>query len=471
MGADIDRRQALAGFAAVLLPLSCGGARGQIAQPSRPPTDGDREVILRATPVRAKVVPATEQEADLWLFNADAAGPVVRIRHGEELRVRLRNDTPKPLSLHWHGVRGKAADDGVGGLSQPAIPPGGSYAWRFTPPDAGTFLIRPIVLGGGSGEAAGRGLGGILVVDEREPPRVDAEFALLVRDWLLEPNGALAPFGRTEEAAFGGRLGNRLTAGGHDAPKRIEAPAGSRIRLRIVNASNARVMRIRFDGAKAYVGAVDGQPTDTFEPLRSTLPFAPGSRYDIFVDAPREPGAVNRIVALVGPGVPLVEIAASAEPAVERPAIAALPPNPLLPPGIALQNAVRPTVAITGGASRNEAGQVGFAGDPKSIWKLNGASGSTGSPPLFRAARGQPVVLTLVNRTAFLQTIHVHGHMFRLLHALDDGWEPYWLDTLQLTEGKTALISFPAGEPGRWLIGSTILERLDTGLWTWFEVM
>jgi FtsP/CotA-like multicopper oxidase with cupredoxin domain len=64
----------------------------------------------------------------------------------------------------------------------------------------------------------------------------------------------------------------------------------------------------------------------------------------------------------------------------------------------------------------------------------------------------------------------VHGHAFRLLHVADDGWEPYWLDTLQVPEGRTLPLAFVAGNPGKWAISSTVLERFDTGLWTWFEV-
>ena len=66
--------------------------------------------------------------------------------------------------------------------------------------------------------------------------------------------------------------------------------------------------------------------------------------------------------------------------------------------------------------------------------------------------------------------MHLHGHAFRLLHARDDGWEPYWLDTLQIPENKTVQIAFIADNPGKWALSSTVLERFDTGLWTWFEV-
>ena len=53
---------------------------------------------------------------------------------------------------------------------------------------------------------------------------------------------------------------------------------------------------------------------------------------------------------------------------------------------------------------------------------------------------------------------------------MDDGWEPYWLDTLQIPEKRTLRIAFVADNPGRWLLASTVLERFDAGLWTWIEV-
>lgn len=457
----LDRRAALAGLATSLVPLGGAAAQGS------PGARGDDGPLLVAAPVPAGAGPSIPGR---WAFGAALGGPVLRVRHGDELRATLRNETSRPLSLHWHGVRGPASADGVGGISQPPVAPGATAPIRFTPPDAGTFLIRPLVVGG-AGEPAGRGLVGLLVVEEREPPAFDAEHALLVRDWLVEPGGTLAPFGRTEEAALGGRLGNRMTVGERDAPWRMTLPAGSRVRLRLANGCNARIMRIRFEGMKAFVGAVDGQPTDTFEPLRASLPFAPGSRYDVFFDLPREPGRTSAVLAQLGPGVPLVEITSGeAGKVAERPDVAALRPNRLLPPEIFLQNAVRRDLAITGGATRSEGGQAGYSGPPAEIWKINGVAGRAGSPPLFSARRGQPVVLAIRNETGFVQPIHLHGHVFRLLHPLDDGWEPYWLDTMQVPEGKTVRIALLADNPGRWLVSSTVLERFDTGLWTSFEV-
>ena len=89
---------------------------------------------------------------------------------------------------------------------------------------------------------------------------------------------------------------------------------------------------------------------------------------------------------------------------------------------------------------------------------------------MFSTRRGLPVVLRIENRTPAIQPLHLHGHVMRLLHERDDGWEPYFLDTVQVPEARTIHVAFLADNPGRWAISSTVLERFDTGLWTWFEV-
>jgi FtsP/CotA-like multicopper oxidase with cupredoxin domain len=145
---------------------------------------------------------------------------------------------------------------------------------------------------GGSSEPSGRGLAGILVVEEAEPLVVDLDLPVLVSDWLLGDDHVVQPFvGASPEAAAAGRLGSWLTVNGGPPPHRVVVAPGARVRLRLANACNARIMRLRFDGVKAHVVAVDGQPTDTFEPVRSQLPFAPGTRYDLIVDMPEDVGA------------------------------------------------------------------------------------------------------------------------------------------------------------------------------------
>jgi FtsP/CotA-like multicopper oxidase with cupredoxin domain len=257
---------------------------------------------------------------------------------------------------------------------------------------------------------------------------------------------------------------------------RETAPPGARLRLRLANICNARLIRIRFDGLKAWTIAVSGQPTDRFEPLRAMLPLYPGARYDVIVELPDQAGVEAGVTGMLGAAnAPLLTLRTEGESALERrgalPAVAALGDNPLLPAAIKLQGAVRADVLLQGGASPGSNGFAPFSGDPSRVWTVNGvAGGGFSGKPLVSVKRGTTVVLALINRTAVPQVLHLHGHAFRYLHPFDDGWEPYWLDTVLVPEGQTVRIAFLADNPGRWLLGSSVLERLDTGLCAWFQV-
>jgi FtsP/CotA-like multicopper oxidase with cupredoxin domain len=479
-----SRRTLLAAAAAFGLVPEAAWAQAQA--PAQAPAAGNappaqpEPAVLPAAPGRTRFKPEPAPETPVWCFDGKAPPPVIRVKLGQPVRLKVENRTDKPLSLHWHGVRNVNAMDGVGGVTQAPIPPGGGFLYAFTPPDAGSYLIRPLTVGGSS-EPSGRGLAGMLVVEETNPPAVDADVSVVLQDWRLQDDGALMPFGQTSLAAAHGRLGNLVTVNGAPVPAAIESRPGARLRLRLGNACNARATRIRFEGVKVYVAAVDGQPTDTFEPLRATLPFPPGTRYDLMVDLPEDEGAACAVQALIGKGLTLASVTTKGARITDRrPPIGPIGENKRLPAEIKLQNALRRDVVITGGAfvpkDAKEGAKEGatpdpvYTGDPQKIWSVNGAGGALGLQPIFSVKRGQVVVLALRNETAFPQSLHLHGHCFRLLHPLDDGWEPYWLDTFQLLEGRTARIGFLADNPGRWLISATVLERFDTGLWTMFEV-
>lgn len=470
---NLSRRAALAGLAAAsAMPALAQQPRRQQAVQAAPPAPaGEARFTLAVAPGKARLRPAPAPDFDVWAIDGASPGRPLRLKLGQEAVVSVRNGVDQPLALHWHGLRGPAALDGVGGFSQDPVAPGATGEIRFTPPDAGTFFYRPIVLGQ-SGPLQDRGLMGALIVEEAAPPAVDADHTLIIDDWLLTDDNRVTPFERTPAHAAAGRLGSWLTVNGRSAPERISVAQGSRVRLRLINGCNARIMRLRFEGMRPYVIAVDGQPTDTFEPLRASLPFAPGSRYDLLIDVPNDPTAIGTVVAQVGAGLPLALLSATTR-TVTRPPLPPIGPmaaNALLPPAIRLQDSLRAELTIDGGA-RAVDGRLDVSGlDMERPWTVNGGVGDPKGKPLFSVPRGRPVTLAITNKTAWVQVLHVHGQAFRLLHPLDDGWEPYWLDTVQIPEGRTLRIAFRPDQPGRWLISSGVLERFDLGLWTWFEV-
>ena len=58
---------------------------------------------------------------------------------------------------------------------------------------------------------------------------------------------------------------------------------------------------------------------------------------------------------------------------------------------------------------------------------------------------------------------------FRHLDRLDDGWKPYWLDTI-VVGGETERIAFVADNPGKWLIASRMLDHPDAEAQHYFTV-
>ena len=88
----------------------------------------------------------------------------------------------------------------------------------------------------------------------------------------------------------------------------------------------------------------------------------------------------------------------------------------------------------------------------------------------FRSSAAAPVMLAFANNTAFPHAMHLHGHHFRLLDNLDDGWKPFWLDTVVVAPKDKARIAFVADNPGKWMIHCHMLEHQETGMAAWFEV-
>ena len=101
-----------------------------------------------------------------------------------------------------------------------------------------------------------------MIVEEREPVAVDRDLLWLIEDWRLDDGGRIDPgFGSRMEAGMSGRIGNTVTVNGR-VPERISVKAGERVRLRIVNATLARIMGLRFEGHRPVVVAHDGQPCE-----------------------------------------------------------------------------------------------------------------------------------------------------------------------------------------------------------------
>ena len=447
-----SRRAFLAGVSAFVVPLP---ALGETAPR-----------ILEARAGKTRLLPEPAAATDILGFDDANSppgavqtpyGPPLRYKQGDTLAVRLVNKTDLPMSLHWQGLRGDNAMDGVVPLTQTAVASGAPLDYRRALNDPGLFCYRPSVFPR-TGELMGRGLKGLVVVDEPTPLISDADLAVILDDWRLDAKGAAdGDFANPAEARGAGRIGTLLTVNGASAPKTHEFAPGARVRLRLANLANARIMVLSFEGVTPYVIAIDSQSCDAFVPVRQSIPVAPGARFELMFDMPAAGSAARVILrGAEGRDQDLLRFAAKGDAVPVRPAIKSLPQNPLLPREIKLAESKKIGLAIA-----RDSG----------AWTLNGAASKAyGGDPLFRVKRGTPVTLGFDNRSGVPLVMHVHGHAMRLLHDLDDGWEPYWRNAIVAPPGKVKHVAFVADSPGKWALHDDILEHEAAGVATWFEV-
>ena len=202
--------------------------------------------------------------------------------------------------------------------------------------------------------------------------------------------------------------------------------------------------------------ALDSQPSEPFSARNGALVLAPGGRADAFIDASAPPGSISSILLHDGKEAhPIARLIVSHEPPLRDAALPAAPPLPSngLPALLDLRGAQRFDVTL--GAL-----QAGWV-TPANFASL--------AAPAFRAKAGRTVVLALTNRSQTAAAFHLHGHHFRLLDRLDDGWKPFWLDTLAIESGRTERIAFAAEHAGRWLMETMATDWAAPRLVRWYS--
>ena len=159
----------------------------------------------------------------MYAFNGMVPGPLIRVAQKATITVRFHNRIDLPSAIHWHGLRHENKDDGVPGLTQDEVAPGGSFTYQVHFPDAGLYWYHPHVR---EDIAQAMGLFGNMIVDSPEPDYyspVNREQSLVFNDLLINGD-TLIPFGKEgPDFALMGRVGNVLTVNGEPDYKLVDA--------------------------------------------------------------------------------------------------------------------------------------------------------------------------------------------------------------------------------------------------------
>ena len=254
--------------------------------------------------------------------NGSVPGPVLRMRQGSTVTLRVTNRLRVPTSIHWHGIVLPFQMDGVPGISFPGIAPGETFAYRFTLRQSGTYWYHSH-----SGFQEQTGLYGALVVEPDGPGRhrTDRDYVVMLNDWTDEnPEHVYAKLKKQSDyynraqptvadfmrdmhregfapALAQRRMWNTMRMNPTDLSDvsgstytylmNGTAPAGNwtgifrageKIRLRFINGSAATIFDVRIPGLKMTVISADGQDV---EPVAiDEFRMAVAETYDVIVE-------------------------------------------------------------------------------------------------------------------------------------------------------------------------------------------
>jgi manganese oxidase len=189
-------------------------------------TDNGVKVFhLVAEPVKQVIIPG--RTLDLWGFNGSAPGPTIQANEGDRIRIVFDNHLPEATGIHWHGLELPIEMDGVPGVGQELVMPGGRFVYEFTLlHQNGTFFYHPHMA---MQEMAGM-LGGF-VIHPKTPytPAVDQDFLIALQEYSVLPNSSI-PNSMSMEF-------NWLTFNGKSGPAStpLIIRVGERVRIRIIN--------------------------------------------------------------------------------------------------------------------------------------------------------------------------------------------------------------------------------------------
>jgi FtsP/CotA-like multicopper oxidase with cupredoxin domain len=263
--------------------------------------DGQVKVFeIEVGHVRTEFLPG--RVVDGWGFNGHIPGPTIQVTEGDRVRLNVTNTLPEPFSMHWHGLEIPVEMDGMPGISQEAIAPGGRFSYEFTLKQNGTFFYHSHMP-----MQEMMGLIGFFVIHPRaaHAPRVDRDFGIVLQEWALLPNNTI-PNSLAMEF-------NWLTMNGKAGPATtpLICKLGERVRIRLINMGMDH-HPIHMHGHQFYVTGTEGGRirTTAVQPENTVLVGVAQARDIEFVaDNPGDwhlhchlpHHMMNQMVSMVGP--------------------------------------------------------------------------------------------------------------------------------------------------------------------------
>lgn len=461
----------VAGGAGLWWSGALGGPRGgrsgsDLVEPATlRSSSGVLDLELDAAPTQLRL---GDRTATVWTYNGSLPGPTLRLRPGDTLRVRLRNELPEPTNLHVHGLHVSPRDNGDNPFV--SVGPGETFDYVITLPadhPPGTYWYHPHHHGHVADQLAA-GLYGAIVVEEPDPLPVTRERVLVVSDLTLDDTGHVAQVSPAEQMM--GREGEWVLVNGQRRPRLAVRP-GERERWRIVNACPSRFLRLRLAGQDTRVLGHDVGRLVEPEQV-DVVDLLPGSRVDLLVES--NEGSTTLVAEPVDRGgmgmmgqrsgreevVDLLDLTTTGRPAPTLPPIPAGPARRDLRQEPVVARRTLDFAMVMGGMGAGGMGSGMGSGAMMDV-TINGA---VFDPDRLdtQVAHGTVEEWTLTNPGPMDHPVHLHVWP---MQVVDDAEHPTWRDVVNVPAGgrTTVRVAFDDFD-GRTVYHCHILDHEDLGM-------
>jgi CopA family copper-resistance protein len=168
---------AMAGVSSLLPAYAFSGFKNQdVLTPQGPDNVIDLTISKKTITIAGKKTRATT-------INGTVPGPLIRLREGQDITLRVTNKLDEDTSIHWHGILLPFQMDGVPGVSFDGIKPGETFEYRYPVRQSGTYWYHSH-----SGLQEQLGHYGPMIIDpaDNDPVEYDREYPVVLGDWTFE---------------------------------------------------------------------------------------------------------------------------------------------------------------------------------------------------------------------------------------------------------------------------------------------
>ncbi|NLY37455.1 MAG: multicopper oxidase domain-containing protein [Tissierellia bacterium] len=224
-------------------------------------------------------------KADTLGYNGDYLGPIIKVTKGDEIRINVNNTLNEPTTVHWHGLEVIGEMDG--GPRQVIMP---DTMWKphFTIDQPAATLWYHSHLMDKTGEQVYKGLAGLIYIEDQISVNLDIpkeygvnDIPLIVQDKRFTGSGDIS-YDLNMRDIMNGFYGDTVIINGSINP--VLDVSNETIRLRLVNASNARTYEFVFSHDQEFFQiASDGGFLKESVELK-TISLSPAERAEILLD-------------------------------------------------------------------------------------------------------------------------------------------------------------------------------------------